>query len=100
VRVSSKPITAGNAMMARNLVLKVTPICASTSMPETTSLKITLFLGDFVVEEVSSKGIAINIGHNVRINVHPMLFGGKTSLQRGDKVPLYTEIPVCPPLKQ
>lgn len=65
---------------------------------ESPQAKITLFLGDYLVEEVSSKGIAINIGNNVRINVHPLVFGGSTSLKAGDKVPLYTEIPVCPPL--
>lgn len=61
--------------------------------------KITLFLGDYVVEEVSASVVAINIGNNVRICVHPVLFGGKTSLKAGDKVPLYTEFPLCPTLQ-
>lgn len=59
--------------------------------------RITLFLGDYPVEEVSSNGIAINIGNNVRIIIHPLLFGGSTPLKAGSKVPLYTEIPICQP---
>jgi len=62
------------------------------------SLKITLFLGEYLVEEVSPTQIAINIGNNVRIVVHP-LSETKTSLKRGDKLPLFTEIPLCPILQ-
>jgi hypothetical protein len=63
------------------------------------NVKVTLFLGEYPVEEISPKGVTFNIGGNVRITIHPILFGGKTSLQRGDKVPLYTEIPICPILQ-
>ncbi len=64
---------------------------------EPSKAKVTLFLGDYPVEEVSANVIAVNIGNNVRILINPLLMAGRPSLKAGDKVPLYTEIPLCPP---
>jgi hypothetical protein len=51
-----------------------------------------IYLGEFIVEEVSSMGrFAINVGNNVRIICHIGDF--PHTLKNGNKVPLYTKVP-------
>lgn len=53
--------------------------------------KMKLFIGEFQVEKADHLEIVLNIGGNVRIHIHPGDF--EHLVKRGDKLPLYTEVP-------
>ena len=54
-----------------------------------------IYLGDYVVENIAPTGsITINVGGNVRITIHARV---RHQVKLGDKLPLYTRIPLCPP---
>ena len=54
-----------------------------------------ILLGIYQVIETSPLGVVINIGRNVHITVHLGTFPHGT--KAGDKVPLYTRLPLCLP---
>jgi hypothetical protein len=63
---------------------------------ESTYPKMRILMGEFPVVEVKPYGaITINVGKNVHITIHVGDF--QHSLNPGDKVPLFTEIPYANP---
>jgi len=59
--------------------------------------KVTVWIGEYEVVEVKGQVISVHLGRGVCAHFH-MIAGITHGVKVGDKVPLLTEVPICPPL--